>query len=101
MKIESRPAMLIMLSIFGILMLLSCLCSCTSKSGSRSIEAAKPVLHTFVVSTSNGTDTILANSFANGVGTYRRHVWFYDNNDKVIGIVICPDELNLTIRMIK
>ena len=37
MKIEARPQMLIILSIVGILMLLSSLCSCQSESGRRSV----------------------------------------------------------------
>jgi hypothetical protein len=42
-KINARPAMLIMLSIFGILLFLSSLCSCTSCSESgRRANAQKP-----------------------------------------------------------
>jgi hypothetical protein len=104
MKVEARPAMLIMLVIFGIFMLLSTLTSCTgcSESGRRSvIKVERPVVHTFIVITSNGTDTITAKYFNNGVGAYRRNIYFYDDDNYLVGQVTRPDDLNLIIRMIK
>jgi hypothetical protein len=100
-RLENGLVVLALLILLFVLTLLNSCTSCSESGRRESIKVEKPVLHTFVVITSNGTDTITAKYFSNGSGAYRRNIYFYDDLNYLVGQVVTPDDLNLTIRMIK